>query len=233
MSRILLLLLCLSSYAHAANDKAAALKETLQSNYQQLIGAIQQVNPSPITGVYEVVTDGHIFYSDESGQYLIDGSLFDLHKRSNITEARARQLFAIDVSKLPLELALKKVKGDGKRVLITFEDPKCGYCKKLAQELTGIDNMTHYLFLYPIFEGSAELVRDIACSKKPFQAWDDWMLKGVRPATGSCSVKSDQILALGRKLKVNGTPALIFGNGVMNPGYLPADQLEKALNDNN
>ncbi len=234
MFRSLLVLLLSLSFAHAAEaDKTAeSIKANLQKNYVQLIGPISQVNKSPMAGLYEVVTGDHIFYTDKSVQYLIDGNMFDLKRRSNITEARSRTLFAIDVSKLPLELALKKVKGDGKRVLITFEDPHCGYCKKLAQELTHIDNVTHYLFMYPIFEGSAELVRDITCSKQPFQAWDDWMLKAIRPTTGSCAAKSEQILALGRKLKVNGTPAIIFTNGVINPGYMPAAQLDEALNKN-
>ncbi len=233
MQKILLSLLffCAAGAVHAATD-TAALKQTLQQQYQQAIGPIDQVNPTPVAGLYEVVTGDHIYYSDESGRYLIDGKLFDMQLRSNLTDARARQLFAIDIKKLPLELALKKVKGNGKRTLITFEDPNCGYCKKMAQELEKIDNLTHYLFLFPIFEGSGELVRDISCSKQPFKAWDAWMLNGVRPPKVNCATKTDQVLALGRKLKVNGTPALIFGNGQMNPGYLPADQLEQALTAN-
>jgi len=236
MHKILLSLLCfcvasVASVALAAND-TTAIKQTLQQNYQQAIGPIDQVNPTPIGGLYEVVTGDHIYYSDESGRYLIDSKLFDMQLRSNLTDARARQLFAVDIKKLPLELAIKKVKGNGKRTLISFEDPNCGYCKRLARELEQIDNLTHYVFLYPIFDGSAELVQGMLCSKKPFQAWDDWMLKGIRPAKGNCATKTDQVVALGRKLRVNGTPALIFGNGVMNPGYLPADQLEQALTAN-
>ncbi|GAB4116047.1 MAG: thiol:disulfide interchange protein DsbC [Sideroxydans sp.] len=233
MNKLLLLSLSLcAAFAQAAGNDTAALKQTLQQNYQQAVGPIDQVNPTPVNGLYEVVTGDHIYYSDESGRYLLDGKLFDMQLRQNITDARARQLFAIDVARLPLELAIKKVKGNGKRTLITFEDPNCGYCKKLAQELERIDDLTHYVFLYPIFEGSTDLVRNITCSKQPFHAWDDWMLKGIRPPKENCATKTDKIVALGRKLKVNGTPALIFANGVMNPGYLPAEQLEQALNEN-
>src|SRR5512142_764619 len=98
MFRTLLLLLLSVPLAQAAEtDKAAAaLKDTLKKNYEQLIGPVDQVNKSPIPGLYEVVTGDHIFYTDESGQYLIDGSLFDLKARSNITAARSQQLFAID-----------------------------------------------------------------------------------------------------------------------------------------
>src|SRR5512142_2355071 len=125
MFRTLLLLLLSVPLAQAAEtDKAAAaLKDTLKKNYEQLIGPVDQVNRSPIPGLYEVVTGDHIFYSDKTGQYLIDGSMFDLKSRRNVTEARARQLFAIDFDKLPLELAVKKVKGNGKRKMAYFTDP--------------------------------------------------------------------------------------------------------------
>ncbi len=235
MLRTLLLLLLSVSLAHAAEtDKtAAAIKDTLQKNYAQLIGPVDQVNKSPIPGLYEVVTGDHIFYTDKTAQYLIDGQLFDLKARRNLTEARARKLFAIDFSQLPLELAVKKVKGNGSRKMAYFTDPNCGYCKKLEHELQNVTDVTLYLFLYPIFEGSAEKVQAIWCSEDKVKAWDDLMLNGVQPAPGKCDVPSTKVLELGRKLNVNGTPALIFANGVINPGYMPAAELNKALDSNN
>ncbi len=231
MFRTLLLLLLSVSLAHAADDKSASVKDALQK-YQQMIGEVSQVNPSPIAGLYEVVTDDHIFYTDEKADILIDGQMFDLNARINLTKVRAAKLFAVEFDKLPLKLAVKKVKGDGSRRMAYFTDPNCGYCKKLEQELTHIDNVTLYLFMYPIFTGSAEKVQAVRCSKDPAKAWDDLMQKGIQPKPGNCKVPTEEILALGRKLKVNGTPALIFSNGVINPGYLPADRLEQALNDN-
>jgi thiol:disulfide interchange protein DsbC len=234
MFRTLLLLLLTVSLAHAAEtDKtAAAIKDTLQKNYEQLIGPVSQVNKSPISGLYEVITGDHIFYTDKTAQYLIDGSMFDLKARRNLTEARARVLFAVDFNKLPLELAVKKVKGNGSRKMAYFTDPNCGFCKKLEHELQSVDNVTLYLFLYPIFEGSAEKVQAIWCSDDKVKTWDDLMLNGIQPAAGKCDTPSNKILALGKNLKVNGTPALIFANGVINPGYLPAAELEKALDSN-
>jgi thiol:disulfide interchange protein DsbC len=232
MLRTLLLLLLTISFAHAETDKTASIKDTLQRNYEQLIGPVDQVNKSPIPGLYEVVTGDHIFYTDETAQYLIDGSMFDLKARSNLTEARSRQLFAIEFDKLPLDLALKKVKGNGKRKLAYFTDPNCGYCKKLEHELQNVSDVTLYLFLYPMFDGSAEKVQGVWCSKDKVKAWDDLMLKGVQPKAGKCDVPSAQVRQLGAKLKVNGTPALVFANGVINPGYMPAAALNQALDDN-
>ena len=234
MFKTLLMLLLSISLAHAAEtDKtSASIKDTLQKNYAQLIGPVDQVNKSPIPGLYEVVTGDHIFYTDKTAQYLIDGSLFDLKMRRNLTEARSRVLFAVDFNKLPLDLAVKKVKGNGSRKMAYFTDPNCGFCKKLEQELKSVDNVTLYLFLYPIFEGSAEKVQGIWCSDNKVKAWDDLMLNGVQPAAGKCEVPSAKVLALGKKLHVNGTPALIFANGVLNPGYMPAEALNKALDSN-
>ncbi len=235
MFKTLLTLLFSISLAHAAGTgkTTAAIKDTLQENFAQLIGQVDQVNKSPIPGLYEVVTDSHIFYTDKEARYLIDGQMFDLKGRKNITEARARSLFAVDFDKLPLELAVKRVKGNGSRKMAYFSDPNCGYCKKLEHELLNVTDVTLYLFLYPIFEGSAEIVQGIWCSKDKVKAWDDLMQKGVQPATGKCDVPSKQVLALGKKLRVNGTPALIFPNGLLNPGFMPANALNKALDDNN
>ncbi|MDO8990017.1 MAG: DsbC family protein [Sideroxyarcus sp.] len=234
MFRTLLVLLLSVSLAHAADtDKtSAAIKSTLQKNYEQLIGPVDQVNKSAIPGLYEVVTGDHIFYTDKSAQYLIDGSMFDLKTRQNLTEARSRLLFAVDFDKLPLELAVKKVKGNGSRKMAYFSDPNCSYCKKLEQELKNVDNVTLYLFLYPMFDGSAEKVQAVWCSSNKVKAWDDLMLNNVQPAAGNCEAPSAKVMALGKSLKVNGTPALIFANGVINPGYMPAAKLDAALDSN-
>jgi thiol:disulfide interchange protein DsbC len=235
MLRIFLLLLLSVSFAHAAEtDKtAAAIKDTMSKNYEQLIGPIDQVNKTPIPGLYEVVTGDHIFYTDKTAQYLIDGNMFDLKARHNITQGRAQQLFRVDFSKLPLDLAVKRVKGDGSRKMAYFADPNCGFCKKLEAELENVNNVTLYLFLYPIFQGSAEMVQNIWCSADPAKTWENQMINGVHPpVVAKCDTPTDKVLALGKKLKVNGTPALIFANGLMNPGYMPAAALNAALDAN-
>lgn len=226
----LLLITLLSISGAQANEAevAAKLKESLGKQ----IGEVTQVNLSPVSGLYEVVTSDHIFYTEETGQYLIDGNLIDLKSRRSITEARARQLFSVEFNKLPLELAIKKVKGNGSRKLAYFTDPNCSYCKKLERELQSINDVTLYIFLYPIFEGSAEKANAVWCSKDKAKAWDELMLKGVTPGAEKCNSPTAKVLELGKKLKVNGTPALIFANGTLNPGYLPAAELNKAIDSN-
>jgi thiol:disulfide interchange protein DsbC len=227
MLRALLFVLCTISLAQAAEaDPGSKLKISLS----KAVGEVTQINKSPIAGLYEVVTQDHIFYADESGQYLIEGSLFDLKTHRNVTDTRTRQLFALDFNQLPLNLAIKKVKGNGSRKMAYFTDPNCGYCKKLEHELQSVSDVTIYFFLYPIFEGSAEKAQAVWCSKDRIKAWDNLMLEGVVPSAGKCDTPFAKIKELAQKLKINGTPALIFANGMITPGYLPAAELEKELN---
>lgn len=222
-----LLLAALSSTCAYASE--ATVKATLERDYPQ-IGKIQQVNKSPLPGLYEVVTQGQLLYTDEKAQYIINGNIFELKSGRNLTDERSRKLFAIDFNALPFELALKKVKGNGQRKMAYFSDPNCGFCRKLENELKNVDNVTLYLFLYPVFEGSDVKVRNVACSKNPFKAWDDLMLNNVQPPAGTCNASADKALELGKKFNVSGTPTLIFADGTLVPGYLPGPELEKALN---
>jgi len=220
------LLLILASTAHAGENE---IRQSLQSKFPG-VGKIEHIVKTPYAGLYEVVIGDQLLYTDEHGEYIFDGSVIEAKSRRDLSEERRRVLFAIDFDKLPLELAVKKVKGNGKRKLAIFTDPNCIYCRKLEKELSGVSDVTLYLFMYPIFPGSAEIVRNVLCSKDPVKAWDDWMQREVRPANAVCNTQTDKVMALGQKLHVNGTPNLIFGNGIQAPGFLPMQELEKNLN---
>ncbi len=221
-------LLLAVSFSLSAYANEAEIKSTLQKKVPQ-IGQINQVNKSLVSGLYEVVTQDHLFYTDAKAQFLIDGAVYDLKTMRDITEERSRKLFAIDFDRLPLENAIKIVRGKGERKIAVFSDPNCGFCKKLEKEFLNIDNLTIYTFLYPTFPGSEEKSRAVWCSKDRAKAWSDLMLKGVTSPSGTCETPIAQNMALGKKLKVNGTPALVFADGTLIPGYMPAAELEKAL----
>lgn len=212
--------------AHAGDNE---IRQSLQSRFPS-IGKIEHIVKTPYSGLYEVIINNELLYTDAQGQYLFDGSVIDVKNRRNVTEERRRQLLAIDFDQLPLDLALKKVKGNGKRRLAYFTDPSCGFCKRLERELGKINDVTLYLFLYPVL-GSDEIVRNVYCSKDPVKAWDDLMMGGIMPAHATCNSPIDKIMALAKKHHVEGTPNLIFGDGMQIPGYMPAEQLEKRLNE--
>lgn len=221
-----LLLFVLTPLAHAGEKE---IKQTLEKNFPG-IEKIEQVFKTNYLGLYEVVINGQLLYTDAKGQYLFDGNIIESKNRRNLTEERRTILFAIDFDKLPLELAIKKVKGNGQRKMVQFTDPNCSFCQRLEKEFVNIDNVTIYSFLYPIFQGSDEIVRNVLCSKNPVKAWDDWMLNKIAPPSATCETQTEKVKALGQKLHVNGTPNLIFANGMRSPGYLSAADLEKYLN---
>lgn len=224
----LALLISLSfSYAHA---DAAKVKDLLQKNYPQL-GPIDKTYKTNILGLYEVVAQGMLFYTDKNAQYLINGNIIDLKTMRNLTEERSQKLFAIDFNSLPFDLAIKKVKGNGQRKMAYFSDPNCGFCQKLESELKNVDNVTLYLFMLSIFQGSDKKVQGVWCSKDRVKAWDNLMQNHIQPPAGTCDTPTAKLMELSQKLNINGTPALIFSDGTLIPGYRPAAELEKALNN--
>ena len=174
-----------------------------------------------------------LYYTDELGNYLIvEGQVVDTKTRTNLTEARTQKLTAIDFSSLPLADAIVWKQGTGARKVVVFADPNCGYCKRFERELQNVKDVTVYTFLYPILGGdSPEKARDIWCAKNNTKAWRDWMIEGTVPARGmsaQCDMKALQRnVALGRKHKITGTPALVFEDSRRVPGALSAEQLEK------
>ena len=224
---IALFLFTLLSSAHAGENE---IRKSLQSKFPG-IGKIEHIVKTPYAGLYEVIIDDQLLYTDAQGEYLFEGSIIEAKSRRDLSEARRRVLFAIDFDKLPLELAVKKVKGNGKRKLAIFTDPNCGFCKRLEKELSRVTDVTLYRFMYPIFPGSDEIVRNVLCSKDSNKAWEDWMLSEIAPAKAICDTQTEKVMALGQKLRVNGTPNLIFGNGIQSPGFLPLEELEKNLNE--
>lgn len=216
----------LASSVHAGESE---IRQSLQSKFPNL-GKIEHIVKTPYSGLYEVVLGDQLLYTDAKGEYLFDGHVIELKNRRDLTEERRRVLFAVDFDKLPLDIAIKRVKGDGSRRMAYFTDPNCGFCRKLEKELSRIDNVTLYLFVGPIFSPASEdLVRNVKCAKDPIKAWDELMLNGNAPANATCNTKTDKVMALSKKMGVNGTPNLIFGDGVQVPGYMPAEELEKRL----
>lgn len=224
----LVLALVAATTAHA--DEAAVKK-----SMEAFIGApaVEKVTRTDYAGLYEVVLkSGQLVYTDARNSFIIDGSIIDTATRRDVTQARMNQLSAIDFSSLPLEQAVKVVKGKGTRVIATFEDPNCGYCKKLAKEIAKLDNVTVYVFLYPILsQDSLEKSKQIWCSSDRAKAWNDWMVDGKAPSgKGDCDTAAVQkTIETGRKLAINGTPTIFFADGERIPGAVPLARIEEKL----
>jgi thiol:disulfide interchange protein DsbC len=213
----------------AANE--ATVKAELQKKYPEIV--VETVSKSPVPGIYEVFAQGQMIYTDEKAAYLfVNANLIDTEKKSNLTEERMSKLTAIKFDQLPLNLALKKVKGKGTRKLAYFGDPNCGYCKKFEQDLTKIDDVTIYVFLYPVLgPDSTEKARSIWCSKDRIKAWDNQLVNGVAPtAPTTCDTSSiDKTVAFGKQKNITGTPTMFFVDGQRIPGAIPVEQIEQRL----
>jgi thiol:disulfide interchange protein DsbC len=237
--KLSLLALALTFSAVTMADEAD-IKRAMEA---RLGSKVESVTKTGFLGLYEVYAGGGIIYTDEKMTAMIIGgdqipsqfavNLIDLKANKNITEDRMKKLTAIKFADLPLERAVKQVRGDGKRVLVTFEDPNCGYCKRLAKDLMKVDNVTIYTFLYPILsEDSVHKSRQIWCSADRARAWNDWMIDGKAPATKEdcadvAAVAKNQ--EFGRKYSITGTPTLFFADGERVPGAVPLAKIEQKL----
>lgn len=205
----------------------AEVRKALEAKFP---GKVEAVGKTPFPGLYEAVVAGDAIYTDEGVNYLVAGTLVDGKSLRNLTQESMSRHYAQQFAKLPFELAAKTVKGNGKRTMVTFEDPNCGYCKRLAREISKLDNVTVYTFLLPVLgPDSQEKSRNIWCATNRSKVWMDWMLDAKPIAKSDCKWPAERMAALGEKFRINGTPAILFANGELNPGYLPADQLEQKL----
>lgn len=214
-----------------ADQTTDRIKATLQSRLPEI--PIKSISKAPIAGLYEVNLGTQMVYTDASGDYVIAGDLVETKTRTNLSEAHLAELNKIDFGSLPLERAVKVVKGNGSRRIAVFSDPNCPYCKQLETTLKSVDNVTVYTFLYPVLSpDSVTKSKAIWCSTDRAKAWETWMLDHHAPAAAASNCDTtalDKNLALGHSLDVTGTPTIILSDGRRLPGAVSADQLNGAL----
>lgn len=227
-----LLTLSVSAMAFA---QGLSIESQIQKRLQERIpeiGRIDEVRKTTMPGLFEVQVDGtELFYADAKGDFLIRGELFDTKKRANLTQQRSNALTAIDWKDLPLKDAFVIRKGKGQQQMAIFEDPNCGFCKRLEKELQALDNVTIHIFLYPVLgPDSLRKSQAIWCAKDKAQSWESWMQQGKEPDAATCDTSAiERNLEFGRKQKITGTPTLIMANGTRIPGYVTHKQIEEAL----
>lgn len=237
---IALALCCTAALAQGAT-KAAATKALVAGSVEEQVAArfaekSGGQKPDQVFrgrgGLFEVLVRGEIYYVDQNVSFVIAGRMFDAATREDLTQKRLDTALKVDFKSLPLERAVKTRRGDGSRVLVTFEDPNCPYCKKLWQNMQELKNVTIYTFLYPILSPqSHEKSKAIWCSKDRAAAWDEYMVQGKTPpdAADDCKHPLDENVALGRELGINGTPTLVFADGSRSAGAMPLATIEQRL----
>ena len=198
--------------------------------------AIDEITKAPMGGLYEVRVGMEIFYVDANADYILfpeQGHIIEMKTKADLTQARIDKITSVDFDKLPFQDAMVMKQGTGARRLAIFEDPNCGYCRKLERDLTALKDVTIYTFLIPILGADSTVkARDIWCAKDNATVWRNWMLgtEPVKRGMGKCDYTAiDRNVAFAQKYRINGTPAIFFEDGSRVPGAIPLEQLEKSL----
>src|SRR4029078_4576141 len=214
-----------------ASPEIAAIRKSLEAKFP---GAdIKHVAKTDYLGLYEVMLDDTLVYTDAKVGYIFVGAMYDTATKQNLTDARARRLTRVAIDKLPYDLAFKRVKGDGSRKLVLFSDADCPFCHRLENEIKGLDKVTIYTFLFPIDQWHPDAARkskQIWCAPDKVKAWDEFFASGkVTDNKGGCVYPVAKTQALGNSLKINATRTLVFADGTVIPGPLPLPQIEKEI----
>lgn len=210
------LLTTLSATAYAQSDDPA----------QKMLAKLRQQYPStkftsiasgPVDGLYEVVMGKNVAYIDKTGRYWLFGHLWDQSTQTDLTAAKMVNLDKVDVTQLPLDLAIRTVNGKPKRRMYVFSDPNCGYCKSLERDLPQLKDTEVYTFMTPFLgQSSATKIAAIWCSTDPAKTWNKWMTAQVEPTapqSATCNAPIEKLGQLAKTLGVQGTPTVFAADG--------------------
>jgi thiol:disulfide interchange protein DsbC len=222
-----------------ATGSAGANEAQIRKAIEPKLGGakIEGVQPAPVAGLWEVrfrtERGMRVLYTDATGNYVIQGSIYEVRTDRDLTEERLRKLNAVKFETLPLDLAVKVQRGNGKRVLAMFSDPYCPACRQFEKALAQIDDITVYVFMYPVIRPeNADHSKAVWCAPDRAKAWLELAAAPspkVPPAGATCANPVDKVLEAGRKLGVNSTPTLFLANGERLSGGLSAADLRELL----
>ncbi len=218
--------------APAAYADKEALRKVLAETMPSI--SVDDISDSEVKGLYEVMVGADVFYVSEDGKYLIQGHMFDLVAKKDLTEDKLAKARAVLINGVAKDQMIIYKAPESKYTINVFTDIDCGYCRKLHSEMDKYlaEGITIQYLFYP------RAGKDSDAYKKAVSVWcaDDRnaALTGAKsgsnpPAEKTCKNPVDAHMALGEKLGVRGTPMMITTKGTIFPGYMPAKQLAAAL----
>lgn len=208
----------------------ATVSKNIKQQHPQL--KLDNIQATEMKGIYSASMDGQVVYLNEDAQHILAGSMIRLKDQHNLTKDLLIEQNSVDWRKLPLQDAIKSVRGTGKRQIAIFSDPNCPYCKQLEAELKKLNNITIYTFILPLKAQSVTPSKQVYCEKNPALAWENLITKAQSPTSqSSCANPVERNIVLAHRLGVNGTPAIIFSNGFKVMGAYPAAQIEQIFKE--
>jgi thiol:disulfide interchange protein DsbC len=212
--------------------------DALKAQLEQVMPGVTVDSIEPLgknTHMYEATINGEIVYFSEDWRYVFQGDVVDLKTRENITENRRLSLRKETLASLDeADLIIYEPKKT-EHTLTVFTDIDCGYCRKLHQQMDKYNDLgirIRYM-AFPragIDSDAYDKAEDVWCSDDRKQAMTD-AKNGKQVDSDSCTTPVKAQYEMGRRLGVNGTPALFLETGEMLPGYVPPKRLKQILDE--
>jgi thiol:disulfide interchange protein DsbC len=214
------LAICAQAHADFVQDLHAKFPQTKEAVVKKSFG-----------NFYSVVRGSEILYINEDLSILINGDVVDLKNNRSVTNAlREANRPKFDLADLREADAIRF--GTGSRRIVVFSDPDCPFCQQLQAELGKLQNVTVYVLPFPLtglHPNASATAEGIWCASDRASAWDAYLLRGVKPDVRSCSNPLARNAALAAKYRIFGTPAIVFEDGSVVPGAVPASAIEARL----
>ena len=198
---------------------------------------VDSLRPSPIPGIYEYSQGADVSYLTADGKYFIDGSVYDMSTRENLTEGQRIKARAAMINAVPESQMLIFSPKNPLYTITVFTDVDCQYCRKLHSEMAELNKLgirVRYMF-YPRTGPNTESWRKaeaVWCSADRNEALTRAKAGGAVDIGKSCGpTPVAREYELGQSIGVQGTPAIVTENGSFINGYMPPQDLLKELKE--
>jgi len=233
VTRLMMIILVISpiSLVYANDADIKALKEALVKRIPQAANAT--IKATPIKGLYEVMAGSQVMYMTKDARYILEGDLYDMQSKKNITEEARGSIRLEALDKLgEKNMLVYSPKGKVNHTITIFTDIYCPYCRKLHNEMADyMNNGVKVRYIFVPFKGPKSVQTSVSvwCSDDKNKAMD--LAKGgseVEKKTCDNPISKHQALA--SELGIRGTPAIMLESGQLLPGYVASDKLLQQLN---
>jgi len=225
-------LLGIVSCAALAADKS---EDAVRTAIQSLVpgASIDSISESVLPGFYEVVIGGQIAYVSGDGKYLVQGSIYDIQGKTDLTEASRAVLRREALSAVPDAKRIVFSPAKPKHTISVFTDIDCGYCRRMHQQIAEYNQLgiaVEYLFFPRAGIGSESYDKavNVWCAADRKDALTA-AKAGRAVEAKTCDNPVEEEYALGQKIGISGTPAVIAPDGTQLGGYVPPEQLLQRL----
>jgi thiol:disulfide interchange protein DsbC len=198
---------------------------------------LEDLKPSPIAGIYQFAQDADVSYITADGRYFLDGNLYDMKSRENLTEEVRTHARVAMIAAVPESEMLIFSPPNPKYTITVFTDVDCQYCRKLHSEMAELNHLgvrVRYMF-FPRTGPNTESWRKaevVWCSANRNDALTRAKLGAPLDMSKTCGpTPVAREYALGQSIGVQGTPAIVTEGGDYIAGYMPPKELVAQLKE--